>query len=58
MVRAIGPGFHPDTDPRDYISLPEQYKPINIVVMLAAARTVDLDVYAIALEEVTAMRSQ
>lgn len=48
LVRAIGPGFHPDTRGDDYTSLPEDYDAaaVDATIADAAAR---FDVYAVAI---------
>lgn len=51
LVRAIGPGFHPDTGGDEYDSLPPQYTPeiVDDIVEQAFATHLDPDPYEIAL---------
>jgi len=50
MVRAIGPGFHPDTRGSDYTSLPAGYTPERVESILLAAHHAGLDIYLVALD--------
>jgi len=50
MVRAIGPGFHPDTRGSDYTSLPAGYTPQQVDQITLAAHRSGLDIYLVALD--------
>lgn len=49
VVKAVGPGFHPDTDPWSYTSLPEGITPTVIEVVTRCAQSYGHDVYTLAL---------
>lgn len=53
MVRAVGAGFHPDTEPEEYVSLPEGYDGEVLAAIEAEADEHDLDVYDLAIEALT-----
>lgn len=50
MVRAIGPGFHPDTPGDGYTSLPDTHPAPVVDAILAMAEIAGIDTYAVALD--------
>lgn len=49
MVRAIGPGFHPDTPGHDYITLPDGYTPewVDALTLALVQTGQDPDLWAL-----------
>jgi len=49
LVRAIGPGFHPDTPAADYLSLPAGWSADSADELVDAVFGLDVDPYELAL---------